>query len=285
MHAPEFQDQLRRTGEYHTPHRGPPLLHRAFGRFDGWYYAHILRVVAIGNRLARANRYDTAAWSRSSFDTIRAVEHAGGQVHITGARALATTNGPAVIIANHMSMAETFILPSIALAFGNVCFIVKESLLTYPVFGPILRACHPISVTRQNPRQDLKDVLTRGEEALRAGRSVVVFPQATRAPYFSPPDFNSLGVKLAARAGVPAVPLALKTDFQGNGKRIKEFGPLDRRQHMHYAFAAPLTATGNEKATHAAIVAFIRERITAWGGHVREGGADAPHGTVAPAGC
>ena len=33
-------------------------------------------------------------------------------------------------------------------------------------------------------------------------------------------------LKLARRASVPAVPLAVKTNFWGNGVRFKEFGPI-----------------------------------------------------------
>lgn len=270
MNATEFQEQLRRTGNYDTPAGARSPLDRLFGRFDGWYYGEVLRIVFVGRRLAQSGRYDAAAWATSSFETLRACERCGAEVHIRGARAAGETGGPAVIIANHMSMAETFILPAMLLAHRDVCFIVKHSLTTHPLFGPIMRAVHPVSVSRVNPRQDLKDVLEQGQSALAAGRHVVVFPQATRTPFFSPSEFNTLGVKLAARAGVPVVPLALKTDFQGNGKRIKEFGSLDRRQPMHYHFGAPMIAVGREKAAHAEIVAFIRERVTAWGGHVRE---------------
>lgn len=271
MTATEFQEQLRRTGEYDTPAVGTrSFADRLLGGWDGWYYGDVLRIVFIARRLAQAGRYDASAWAASAFATLRSCERCGGTVHIRGAQEPGRSGSPAVIIANHMSMAETFVLPAILLTHRDVCFIVKHSLTTHPLFGPIMRAVHPISVTRANPRQDLKDVLEQGQAALAAGRHVVVFPQATRTAFFSPPDFNTLGVKLAARAGVPVIPLALKTDFQGNGKRIKEFGPLDRRQPMHYHFGEPMTVVGREKAAHAEVVAFIRERVTAWGGHVNE---------------
>ncbi len=275
MDAMAFQDQLRRTGQYHTPDGARSVVDRLLGRFDGWYYAQVLRTVFAGRRVAFAGRYDAAAWADSSFATLRAVERCGGRIHIEGLQAVAAVGGSAVIIANHMSMAETFLLPVILLTHRDACFIVKQSLLTNPIFGPIMRAVNPIAVTRTHPRQDLKDVLDLGRRALDAGRLVVVFPQATRSVAFVPAAFNSLGAKLAARAGVPVVPLALKTDFQGNGRRIKEFGPLDRRQEMYYHFGMPLPPANGEKAVQAAVVAFIRERLTAWGGIVQESPAAA----------
>lgn len=271
MDTEAFQQHLRDRGAYVTPPDAQSAMDRVFGRFDAWFYARVISVVAGGARLATAGRYDRLQWSRSSHRSLRACERCGAKVSISGAHALAEAGGPAVIVSNHMSMAETFLLPCMVLAFGEASFIVKESLLRYPLFGRLLSGCHPIGVSRTNARQDLKDVLEKGVAALRGGRSVVVFPQATRTPYFQPAAFNTLGIKLAARAGVPVVPLALKTDFQANGRWIKEFGPLDRGQAIHFAFAPPRAAAGREKAAHAEVVAFIRERFTAWGGEVRDG--------------
>ena len=79
-----------------------------------------------------------------------------------------------------MSTLETVILPVIVLPFRRVTFIVKESLLTYPIFGPIMRSLDPLPVTRTNPRLDLKTVLEGGVARLQQGASIVVFPQTTR---------------------------------------------------------------------------------------------------------
>ena len=53
---------------------------------------------------------------------------------------------------------------------------------------------------------------------------------------FDPGAFNSLGAKLAARSGVPVVPIALKTDFSGLGPVVKEFGRIDRTRTVHFRF-------------------------------------------------
>ena len=48
-------------------------------------------------------------------------------------------------------------------------------------------------------------------------------------------------MKLAKKAGVQVVPVAIKTDFWGNGKLIKELGPLDRHKPIHIKFGEPFT--------------------------------------------
>ena len=102
-----------------------------------------------------------------------------------------------------------------------------RTLTTYmPFFGPVMCSRDPIVVGRTNPREDLAAVLEGGLERLKKGISIIVFPQHTRSREFNPQMFNSIGVKLAKKAGVPIVPLALKTDAWGQGKKIKELGPV-----------------------------------------------------------
>jgi 1-acyl-sn-glycerol-3-phosphate acyltransferase len=113
--------------------------------------------------------------------------------------------------------------------------------------------------------------MEEGERILRdEGRSIIVFPQATRSPQFAPAEFNSLGVKLARAAGVPVVPLALKTDFHGIGRWIRDLGPVARSKPVHFEFGPAMNVTGNGRDQHAACVDFIVSRLRAWGGEVKE---------------
>ena len=145
-------------------------------------------------------------------------EKAGSELDISGLRHLQGLEQPAVIIANHMSTFETLILPVIAGGRRPLSFVLKESLPKYPIFGPVVLAGRPIVVGRTNPREDLRVVLHEGMARLEAGRNVVVFPQGHRRPGFEAENFNSMGIKLAKRAGVLVVPLALMTDFWSEGR-------------------------------------------------------------------
>ncbi|NQT94377.1 MAG: 1-acyl-sn-glycerol-3-phosphate acyltransferase, partial [Lentisphaerae bacterium] len=147
---------------------------------------------------------------------------------------------------------------------------VKESLLRYPVFGPVLRATAAITVTRADPRRDLRDVLEKGVAALNGGSSVMIFPQATRSTVFDPSTFGSLAVKLAGRAGVRVLPVAVKTDFMGVGKRVKEFGPLDRTRTVHFRFGPAIEVEGRKKEAHRDCLRFVSESLQEWGVEARE---------------
>ena len=48
--------------------------------------------------------------------------------------------------------------------------------------------------------------------------SVLIFPQTTRELFFDPKKFNTLGIKLAKRAKVPVIPIAVKTDAWWHGQ-------------------------------------------------------------------
>jgi 1-acyl-sn-glycerol-3-phosphate acyltransferase len=63
---------------------------------------------------------------------------------------------------------------------------------------------------------------------------------------------------------VPVIPAAIKTDFWGNGKLIKEFGPIDRKKPIHMVFGEPMTIAGNGRKEHVDIVEFIRSHMQQW---------------------
>ena len=163
-----------------------------------------------------------------------------------------------------MSTLETFVLPCIIQPYRDVTFIVKRELIEYPVFKHVMIHRDPIVVGRVNPRDDLKAVLEGGEERLGRNISIIVFPQTTRKVEFDTKQFNTIGVKLAKRAGVPVVPFALKTNAWGNGKRIKEFGKIDPTRPIHICFGEPLTVSGGGREEHEFIIQFVTSKLKEW---------------------
>jgi len=221
-------------------------------------------VVLRTRKEAKRKIYDTKAWSDSSYEIFRFIENTGGKFHITGMENIDKSDGPVLFISNHMSTLETMILPCIIAPFREVTFVVKESLVKHPLFGDVMRSRNPVVVGRTDPRKDLEAVMNGGMELLSRGSSIVIFPQSTRNLEFKPEDFNSIGVKLAKRAGVMVVPVALKTDFWGNGNWIKELGRLDSSKPIHIKFGEPFQITGNGKEENKKIIDFIKSSIEEW---------------------
>lgn len=257
------------TKDYLTPRHAPKdHWRRAWPELG--FYQQIAMIVLRANRLAKAGRYGDDEWIQSSLATLRAVERMGGVVTVKNAGVFSRFDGPCVIVGNHMSTLETFLLASIIQPQKPVTFIVKKSLVEYPLFGPIMRSRDPVVVGRSNPKEDLQLVQQEGLARLQKGRSIIVFPQTTRAALFDVTAFNSIGVKLAKRAGVPVIPLALRTDFWGNGRWIKEFGAIDTGLPVNFAFGEPITVEGGGKSTHEQVTQFIVSHLRSWGTAVKE---------------
>jgi 1-acyl-sn-glycerol-3-phosphate acyltransferase len=214
--------------------------------------------------IARRGKYDNREWSRTSFEVQKALESVGVRTEINGIEHIRQLDSPCVFVANHMSMLETMVLPAIIQPIRDVTFVVKKSLMEYPFFRHVVRARDPIAVSRENPREDFKTVMQSGMERLQNGSSIVVFPQTTRSLTFDPGQFNTIGLKLALRAKVPMVPIALKTDAWGNGKWLKDVGRIDPSKSVHFAFSHPITIEGRGTLQQKEATDFIQAKLSDW---------------------
>ena len=246
---------------YITPPGREKLMHRLLLRSRIYYVVRFICVILRYWNIARKG-LDHETWSQASFDMFKILEDCGGRFHITGLDNLRKVDGPVVFVGNHMSTLETLAPIGIVYPCKKAVYVVKEQLQTVPFFGAYVKQC--IGVTRKSPAEDLKQVLARGSDKIALGRSVIIFPQATRSVEFIPEKFNSLGVKLAKRAGVPVIPMAVKTDFWGNGMLIKDFGPLHLEKTIYFEFGEPIEIKGQGRREHERIMEFIQTRLAQW---------------------
>jgi 1-acyl-sn-glycerol-3-phosphate acyltransferase len=250
-------------GVYRTEPRRVSGLTRVFPSLT--FYPRFVRIIWQASSKSKKGLYDNPSWCHSSLGILRALEGVGVQVKVEGISHLQGLNGPCVIVANHMSMLETMALPIIVQPIKDVTFVVKQGLLEYPVFRHVMRSRDPVAVTRVNPREDLRTVLEGGADRLRRCISIIVFPQTSRTPGLDPAQFNTIGEKLAQRAKVPVVPLALRTDAWQNGWPLKDFGRIDVSRVVHFAFGGPLEIQGRGAQEHQQITEFIQGRLKEWG--------------------
>ncbi len=209
-------------------------------------------------------KFNCEQWAELCYASITFAEKIRGRLRIEGFEERARYEGPVVYVSNHMSTLETMILPTTLLSFNEISIVLKDSLAKNPLVGAAFERLGCIGVTRTNARQDLQTVLAVGAERLKSGRSVLLFPEGTRQAKFSAKKFNSLGAKLAHRAGVPVVPIAVKTDFLGTGKIIRDFGKVDPSKPIHIACGPLLLPELGDKEMHARCVEFIEERLNTW---------------------
>jgi 1-acyl-sn-glycerol-3-phosphate acyltransferase len=228
------------------------------------FYVKISTIVLRASRLCKKGTYTNDHWIQSSVNTVKALEAVGGRFEIKNLDVIRKVKTPCVFVSNHMSVLETFVLPCLIQPYQDVTFVIKESLLSFPFFKHVMRSRNPISVGRDNPREDLKTVLNEGQGRINANISVIIFPQTTRSIKFDPSKFNSLGVKLAKRCKVPVIPVTLKTDAWGMGSKFKDFGKIYPDKTVHINFSDPLIVKGSGKEEHKFIVDNITKRLESY---------------------
>ncbi len=113
--------------------------------------------------------------------------------------------GPAVILAKHQSAWETIAFQAI---FPIQTWVLKRELLWVPFFGWGLALLKPIAIDRGARRKAVTQVIEQGQERLRDGIWIVVFPEGTRMAPGTTRRYGIGGAALAAETGYPVVPVA-----------------------------------------------------------------------------
>ena len=209
----------------------------------------------------------TKLWGLCCFRTYQKAEKFGIKVTADGWENRKDYKGPVVYLANHMSTLETIMLPPILLAYGPFNVFVKASLSRLPALKRAAAHMGLIPLGRKSPREDLMQVFNEGVARIRAGNSVLIFPQGSRERVFSRKIYSSIGAKLAEKAGVPVIPIAVKTDCaptRPDGKGwLKDFGTVDPSKEIRLRCGPPMT--GSSKEMHQKVFDWIKAQLEEWG--------------------
>lgn len=228
------------------------------------FYAQAAAHIGSAAYQAKRGRLTNERLVQGSHALRRSLESVGVRFEVSGVEDVDWSGGPFVFAANHMSALETQILPSVLSPAGPCTFVVKSSLMRYPVFGSVLKAFDPIVVERADAKADLRQVLQEGGRRLAEGRSVIVFPQAHRTEAFDRRGFNTIGVRLARSAGVPVVPIALHTTTWTQGRWISDIGWIVPKRPARFAVGAPIPVGTESREAQEHLVSFIEARLADW---------------------
>tara|TARA_R110001606_G_scaffold327713_1_gene474694 strand:+ start:68 stop:820 length:753 start_codon:yes stop_codon:yes gene_type:complete len=143
----------------------------------------------------------------------------GVKVEIIGLEHI-NKNRPFVLVANHQSEWETYVLQVL---MAPVSTVLKKELLSVPFFGWGLRMVQPIAIDRSQKTNALKQIISQGKERLEDGRSVLIFPEGTRIAPNEVEAFNKGAAMLATSANVPILPVVHNAGYTWPGKRWRKF--------------------------------------------------------------
>jgi 1-acyl-sn-glycerol-3-phosphate acyltransferase len=112
--------------------------------------------------------------------------------------------GGALLAVNHTSYVDYVMAGYPGVEQGRLTrFMAKREVFDHPVGGPVMRSFKHISVDRASGLESM-DVAAK---ALRRGEVVGIFPEATISRSFLIKDLKSGSTRIAAKAGVPLVPI------------------------------------------------------------------------------
>ncbi|MHB1225015.1 MAG: lysophospholipid acyltransferase family protein [Gemmatimonadaceae bacterium] len=113
--------------------------------------------------------------------------------------------GARVYASNHVSWYDVFVLASV---IPHYKFVAKAELFRIPIFGPSARAVGTIPIERDN-RKAAFGAYAEAARRIRAGASVIVFPEGTRGRDYPLRPFKKGPFVLAIAAQAPVVPVVV----------------------------------------------------------------------------
>lgn len=145
---------------------------------------------------------------------------------------------PVIFMGNHQGNFDILVLSrAIPRRFS---WLAKEELFRIPLFGAAMRRAGYIPVDRSDGRKALRS-LDAAAQRIRAGVSVVVFPEGTRTAAGSLLPFKKGGFILAERAGVPIVPFTINGSLGVNPRNTVR---LVLGAEISVRFGAPILTSG-----------------------------------------
>ena len=92
-------------------------------------------------------------------------------------------------------------------------YVAKIEIMKVPLLRDWMKLMRCIFIDRKSIRQTAK-VMLEGIEILKAGQSLVLFPEGTRSKSDKVGEFKAASFKLATKAGVPIVPVSISGTYK-----------------------------------------------------------------------
>lgn len=267
----QFRKDILETGKYETPPERMALSRAPNGAWTTFRFTlGVAKVFPLCALYEPLGKLDTEKWAHFCFSTVQTAEALGMKVQLEGWENRKKVQGPVMYLCNHMSTVETILLPPVLLAYGPFNVVVKASLSHLPFLEKAAAHMGLVPVGRVSPREDLVNTMRIGVERMAAGTSFLIFPQGSREKVFSRKMYSSIGAKIAEKAGVPIIPLAVDTRCQPTrekgilAKVFKDFGPVDTSRDIRLACCEPIMPA-KAKVMHEAAFDAMAAKLESWG--------------------
>jgi len=123
--------------------------------------------------------------------------------------------GPAVLVANHLSLLDILVLFRLQSHFK---WVSKAENFRVPLIGWNMRLCDYIPL-RRGDKQSVVAMLRHCDRAIAGGSSILMFPEGTRSASGRLRGFQSGAFQIAARNRVPVQPIIVRGTAEALPKR------------------------------------------------------------------
>lgn len=176
--------------------------------FNVVFYVNLALFLVLGSEfLFTPRKWSIRAlqtWAKTSIFLLRVLT--GTKMEVRGKENLPV--GACLVAGKHQSFWETFaILPLL----DDPAMVLKKELSYIPFFGWFIYKFRMIPVERTAGSQALKQLMSRAEQEIKAGRQVVIMPEGTRRGPDDPPAYKPGAMALYGRLNAPCVPFALNS--------------------------------------------------------------------------
>jgi 1-acyl-sn-glycerol-3-phosphate acyltransferase len=131
--------------------------------------------------------------------------------------------GPAVIVANHLSLLDILVMFRLQTHFK---WVSKQENFSVPLIGWNMRLCGYIPL-RRGTATSVTAMMRACDAALAQGSSIVMFPEGTRSATGRLRGFKPGAFEIARRNGVPIQPLVIR----GTGDALPKRGFVLQGHH------------------------------------------------------
>ncbi|MCM8791260.1 MAG: 1-acyl-sn-glycerol-3-phosphate acyltransferase [Candidatus Omnitrophica bacterium] len=159
-----------------------------------------------------------------------------------------------VIVANHESLADIIIIYQTRMYFK---WVAKEELLKVPLIGGLLRMNDHVMLSRDD-LGSIKEAYRKAIEFLRAGTSMLFFPEGTRSSTDMMGEFKNGAFKLAIKESMPILPIYIG----GTREAIPKGGFIFKTKVSgRIVVLPPIETAGFKVADYARLRDMVRGRL------------------------
>lgn len=227
-----------------------------------WAWTETIVVVIVGTPVVALIFAITAPFDPGRYAAGRAFRLVGVAAlrlnslwHFHTRGSLADARRPYVVVANHESYADVFLISCFP---WEMKWLSKDTMFKIPCMGWMMQMAGDVKLVRGN-RDSAADAIVQCRDRLAKNVSVMIFPEGTRSRTWEMLPFKDGAFRLAIESGAPILPIAVAGTRYAMAKGTFRFLPARAIAQL----LEPISTTGMTLADIADLKQQTRDRIEA----------------------